>query len=298
MSAPKNKRDVELDANVIKSKRTYKLDQESFNFLKNIALTISGLKLQKNADGVVYNRISRRLHELKLPDFAAYCDLIKVNESEKEIFINLISNPLTSFFRDKHHFHYLEYTLLPELLRTKSKLRIWSIGCSTGEEPYSIAIIINNVVPKMQDVDIKILATDINSDSLEIAKQGIYESDTIAHLNMDIRNKYFYHGIGSNLGLIKVNNSIRNLVHFQKLNLIDEWPLTNPFDIIFCRNVLIYLSKELIPGIIDRLDKLLVPNGVLFLGHTESAIHLPKKYNIVGKTIYRKPVVNEGNDDE
>lgn len=272
-------------------KRAYNFDTKSFNFLKQTAFDYAGLKLQENKEGTLYNRLVKRLRFLQLTDFNAYCEIVKNNPDEKQKYINLIANPLTSFFREKHHFQFLEYNLLPELIRTRKKIRIWSAGCSTGEEPYSISIIINKVITNVEDYDIKILATDINTDSLEIAKKGIYETDKIKNLSHDTKKLYFYHGIGNNQGLVKIHEDVRRLITFSYLNLIDDWPMKNPFDIIFCRNVLIYFPREISNKIIEKCDKSLVNGGHLFLGYTENSLHLPDYYSAVDKTIFKKNVI-------
>lgn len=275
----------------IQNKRVYSFDHDSFLFLQKLARDYAGLNLQSNKEGTVYNRLVKRLRELDLPDFKTYCNLLLESEDEKAEYISLVANPLTSFFREKHHYQYLQYNILPELIAQKRKIRIWSAGCSTGEEAYSIAITVCQSVQNLHNYDIKILATDINPNSLDIAAEGIYDTDCIEHLSFDIKKSYFLAGRGKNEGLVKVSDSVRKLVSFHYLNLVEEWPMRIPFDLIFCRNVLIYFTKDLSNLILKRFDDALAPGGYLVLGYTESSFQLPKYYKTVAKTIYKKSLV-------
>lgn len=268
-------------------KRTFKFNSTNLDYLKSLAKNIAGIKIEANKESAVYNRLVRRLRTLDLVDFTDYCHLLEENPDERTKFINLISNSLTSFFREKYHFDHLERIILPTLLAKKQKIRIWSAGCSTGEEPYSIAITVNKLLSERKDIDIKILATDINTDSLETAERGIYDLGQLSRLSSDVY-KYFNKGTGENAGLIKINDNIQKMVTFRYLNLINKWPMHNQFDIIFCRNVLIYISKHNTKEILANIENYLTPGGYLFLGHAESAFHLSKNFIPLGRTIHQK----------
>lgn len=262
------------------------LTKACFEFFKKVAFGSAGIVISDQKKDMVYGRLLPRLRYLKLHDFDAYSHLIKINPAEEKKFINLMTNPTTGFFREHHHFKALARYLTHEL-SNKSRIRIWSAGCATGEEAYSIAIVVDEVVKEMNRKDIKILATDIDSDCLEVAEQGIYEFRKIAGLNSkDL--KRFYRGVGSQEGYAKVIDRVRSLVIFRSLNLIEKWPMKGPFDIIFCRNVTIYFDRIITQAVLRKMDKLLKPDGLLILGHSEHLYDLQPKYTLVGKSIYRK----------
>lgn len=264
----------------------YCLTLESFEFLRMVALTSAGINISKHKKIMVFNRLLPRIKALGFSTFEEYCNLLTQDKKEKEKFINLITNPSTTFFREYHHFEFLSQ-YLPDLLTKKRKIRIWSAGCATGEEAYSIAIIAKEAMQNKNDVQISILATDIDSDCLAIAQKGIYEIDKIKQLNVQ-HMKQFYRGLEDNQGLVKVKDTIRELITFEHLNLITESNIQEQFDVIFCRNVTIYFSAEITRQVLDKLDKLLLPNGILILGFSENPEHLRHRYESIYNTIYRK----------
>lgn len=267
------------------------LTDKDFNFICQFVYQESGIVLNDSKREMVYRRLTRIIRERKLESFSQYCQLLKNNpEQEKNYFINAITTNLTSFFREHHHFDYLATTELPNLIkRGTKKLRIWSSACSTGEEPYSIAMtVMKTMKPYLSSWDVKILATDIDSNVLAKAKSGIYpDKDDILPLN--IKKNFFKQGKDANSNKIKINNDVQSLITFKQLNLLHEWPMKGPFDVIFCRNVVIYFDKETQQELFARYYDLLAPGGLLMLGHSENLGRYQKHFINVGRTIFRKP---------
>lgn len=246
-----------------------------------------GIDLTDYKKSAMLNRLVKRLRFLKIPDFDTYCNRLRIDLEEELIFINLITNSTTQFFREAHHFHYLEKILFPALLAKQNKIRIWSAGCSTGQEPYSIAMTIYDFIKDNQNIDVKILATDINSDALMTAEVGVYSQDEIKNFALLNKKKWFME-LPNHQHFFQVKDELKKLVTFNQLNLIESWPMHGPFDIIFCRNVLIYFKQEICQQILARFWELLNTDGTLFLGHSESLYELREKYQSIGTTIFKK----------
>lgn len=265
----------------------FPLSRESFTYMKMLANRV-GIDLSEYQEEAIYNRLIRRLRILKLTDFEDYCQRLRVDIEEEEKFINLITNLTTSFFRENHHFQYLAHHLLPSLVAKKNKIRIWSAGCSTGEEPYSIAMVVREAITKLQNCDVKILATDVNSDALLIAQRGIYDMAALKKMSL-ARQKVWFHRVGDkNSHMFQVDDSLKELITFRQLNLMDIWPMHGPFDIIFCRNVVIYFKPTIRDKVLEKFDNLLEIGGVFISGYSETLQGIRKHYIPIGKTIYKK----------
>lgn len=268
------------------------LPDRHFNQLKRLVYEHTGISLSESKKELVRRRFSPRLRELGLKDFGEYCELVSQGSTEELThFVNAITTNLTSFFREPHHFDFLEQRLLPELIEKKSvnkKLRIWSAGCSTGEEPYSIAISLYRIIPNIDSWNIKILATDIDTNILERAKRGVYGVERLEGLPRERTKGWFYKGRGKNEGRVKVNPKLQGLIHFKKLNLMEDWPLNQPFDIIFCRNVMIYFDDQTQKRLIGRFCELQQVGSHLFLGHSESLYRVTSQYDLIGHTVYQR----------
>jgi chemotaxis protein methyltransferase CheR len=274
------------------------LNQGEFSFICQYVYDYAGIVLNESKREMLYRRFARIVRDRKLDSFSAYCKLLKKNpEQEKNYFINAVTTNLTSFFREKHHFDHLTEHELPALLKTNSnskQIRIWSSACSTGEEPYSIAIGINEALKTLARAwDVKVLATDIDSNVLATAQQGIYDQDKIDNLSDSLKSKYFNQGKGKNTSLIKVATELTDLITFKQLNLLDDWPMQRQFDVIFCRNVLIYFDKSTQQELFARFYDCLKPGGLLLLGHSENLGAFQSYFKQIGRTMYRKPLVAE-----
>ncbi|MFV2059469.1 MAG: protein-glutamate O-methyltransferase CheR [Gammaproteobacteria bacterium] len=275
-----------------KKQREFQFTDKDFNYIRQLVSDNTGIVLSEAKRDMVYGRLSRRIRELRLSSYKAYCDRLKNGDEEELIaFTNALTTNLTSFFREPHHFDFLKNKLLPELKNSKAdrKLRIWSAGCSSGEEPYSIAMVVHEVFATVIDSwDIKILATDLDSNMVQKAANGIYTEERVTGLEKNRLNKYVKSGSGDNVGMVKMSPKLQKLITFKELNLMHEWPMTGPFDFMFCRNVVIYFDKPTQKILFDRYADLLAPKAHLFIGHSESLHNVTTRFNLLGKTIYQK----------
>lgn len=270
--------------------REFEYTREDFDKLRTLSNQHSGILVPDDKFDMFYSRLSKRLRLLGFTTFNQYCNYLKTQpEQEFTEFINAITTNLTAFFREKHHFDYLQQTIIPVLLKrnlASKKIRVWSAGCSTGEEPYSLAITLIENIP--DDWDIKILATDLDTNVLATATAGIYSSDRLAGIGEQHLKRFFQKGVGSRAGKVKVKTEIQKLIKFNQLNLMGEWPMKGYFDFIFCRNVLIYFDKETKARLLSRYADLLINGSHLFIGHSESLHQLDTRFELIGKTIYKK----------
>ncbi|MEW6991737.1 protein-glutamate O-methyltransferase CheR [Colwelliaceae bacterium 6441] len=278
--------------------RSFRLTDKEFKFICQLVYEIAGIVLNDSKREMVYRRLTRIIRERKLSSFSEYCQLLQDNvEQEKNYFINAITTNLTSFFREGHHFDYLTKTELPSLIQKNKqdkKIRIWSSASSTGEEPYSIAATVSESLKSyLSSWDIKILATDIDSDVLAKGKAGIYDERRIEDIPEKYKKAYFSKGTGLNANKVKVDPKLQKLLTFKQLNLLHEWPMKGRFDIIFCRNVIIYFDKKTQQELFERYYEILAPGGLLILGHSENLGAYQKYFENVGRTIFRKPVLSQ-----
>ena len=273
--------------------REFPMTDQDFNFIRTIARSHTGIELGDHKKEMIYSRIVRRIRALDLASFAGYCDYLEQNtETELTPFINAITTNLTAFFREPHHFDFLGRTVLPELRKRHAsdrRLRIWSAGCSTGEEPYSIAMTLHQHLGN-ERWDARILATDLDTNVLNHGRNGIYSRDRMTGMNEDLVRKYFQVQRGRNPDddKFRAKECIRELIRFNQLNLLEPWPMKGPFDVIFCRNVVIYFSKETQKILFDRYADILAPGGYLFIGHSESLHGVSRRFESLGRTIYRR----------
>jgi chemotaxis protein methyltransferase CheR len=270
--------------------KEFPFSKKDFEQLRKLVNEHTGINLSEHKQEMLYSRLSRRLRILNLKDFATYCELLQSDCGDELIqFVNAVTTNLTSFFRESHHFDYLAQVVLPQLFIKKQnskRIRIWSAGCASGEEAYSIAIVIREIVPPHWDV--KILATDLDSNVLDKAIQGVYEEDRVATLPPIRLKRWFKKGAGLQLGKVHVSPELQSLITFKQLNLINPWPLRGPLDIIFCRNVVIYFDKITQRSLFERFANLLDYNGYLFVGHSENLFQLTDRFRLLKQTIYTK----------
>jgi len=276
--------------------KSFTLADADFNFICEYVYDSAGIVLNASKREMVYRRLTRIIRERKLPTFSAYCQLLKTKpEQEQTYFINAITTNLTSFFREQHHFDFMKQHELPRLMKAKAnngkRIRIWSSASSTGEEPYSIAItLFDTLKDKLNNWNVKILATDIDSNVLATGKAGIYEERRIEDVPLKFKKEYFQQGTNDNADKVKVDKRLQKLITFKQLNLLHEWPMKGPLDIIFCRNVIIYFDKATQQDLFERYYDLLAPGGLLILGHSENLGQYNQYFENVGRTIFRKPM--------
>ncbi len=269
--------------------REFEFTPRDFEYIRKLVSERTGIVLGDHKTDLVYSRISRRLRQLKLSSFNDYLAIIeKGDDTELVEFTNALTTNLTAFFREPHHFDYLAETLLPDLLRNKQdkKLRIWSAGCSSGEEPYSIAMVVREIIPASWDV--RILATDLDSNMVSKARAGVYTLERVEGISKQRLKRWVLRGKGEKSALVKMSSKLQELITFKQLNLMHEWPLRGPFDFIFCRNVVIYFDKETQKKLFSQFADVLRPDGHLFIGHSESLYKVSDRYKLIGKTIYQK----------
>ena len=270
---------------------TYKFTDRNFNTIRDIVGEQTGISLSEHKRDLVYGRLTRRLRALGLSSFDTYCDLLQNNPGdEMEHFTNAITTNLTSFFREQHHFDYLSQELIPDLLQQNrlQNLRVWSAGCSTGEEPYSIAMTLRESIPNINNYDVKILATDLDTNVVKQASSGIYSDSRVEGMSKDRLRRWFLKGKGDKAGSVRVNKELRDMITFRQLNLMDAWPMQGKFDIIFCRNVVIYFDKPTQAVLFDRFANQIQDDSHLFIGHSENLNKVTDRFSLIGKTIYRK----------
>lgn len=249
------------------------VDMASFRRLARLVHRTSGIVLNESKRNLVVSRLSRRLRALNLPDFEAYCQVLESagGEEEQRLMTSLLTTNVTKFFREAHHFNALQSEVLPPLVgqaRKGGRLRIWSAGCSTGQEPYSLAAAVLALMPDATKRDVKILATDIDPVSLSKAREGVYPAQDAEDVPATLRNTVFTDASGAEKTL-QVKDALRKLVSFAELNLMADWPFRGRFDVIFCRNVVIYFDAGTQRRLWTRFSECLMPGGHLFVGHSE-----------------------------
>jgi chemotaxis protein methyltransferase CheR len=272
--------------------REFDFDHEDFIALRALVKELTGINLADSKEELVYGRVSRRLRTLKLSNFGDYRELLRSDDqTELTEFCNAMTTNLTAFFRESHHFDYLrEHLLLPRSKDAQGsrRLRIWSAACSTGEEPYSIAMTVCESIPDWRRWDIKILATDVDSQVLQRAERGVYTEDRFKGMEPGRLQRFFSEQQGTDARLYAVSPDLAKLITFKQLNLMHDLPMTGPFDAIVCRNVIIYFDKDTQRQLFERVAKLQRPADLLFLGHSESLFKISNDYSLIGKTIYRR----------
>lgn len=271
--------------------REFRFTDKDFTHIRKLVAEKTGIHLSEAKRDMVYSRLSRRLRALNLERFDHYCHLLKDDSHDEMVqFINAITTNLTAFFRENHHFEYLKNTVLPGLFHSKTdkRIRIWSAGCSTGEEPYSIAMTVSEAARAYKDWDIKILATDLDTNVVQKASSGVYTMQRVNGISNSLLQTYFQKSTDARSDEIRVVKSLRDMITFKPLNLMHDWPMKGPFDVIFCRNVVIYFDKPTQRILFDRYANLLSDNGHLFIGHSESLFKVSDRFKLIGGTMYQK----------
>jgi len=270
------------------------LGDGDFQYLRGFVYEHCGIALSEQKRQLVQGRLVRRLRALGMKSFGAYCELLRTDpQRELGELASAISTNVTAFFREVHHFEALANEMLPRWLEQKrregDRLRIWSAGCSSGEEPYSLAMVLAEALERCsRSVDAKILATDLSPAALAAAQKGVYPIERLEGVSDARRQRWFLRGEGEYAGLACVHPKLRELVTIAPLNLLHEWPMQGSFDAIFCRNVVIYFDQPTKQKLFHRFARLLPAGGPLFLGHSESMHGLSDDFELVGRTIYRK----------
>lgn len=274
--------------------REFKFEKSDFEFVAAVLYERSGIVLHAGKESMVYGRLSRRLRALQMNSFKEYCSFLKTPAGDDEfyLFLNALTTNLTKFFRESHHFDHLRDVFFPEKLareknNSKKRLRMWSAAASSGEEPYSIAMVTANALANSRGWDAKILATDIDTNMIDRCKSGIYGVDRIETVP-NVYRKKFVKSMKSSEDNVEMSDTLKQLLVFKNLNLLAKWPVSGPFDVIFCRNVAIYFDRPTQKVMFERFADLLDPNGYLYIGHSENLFNITDRFKPLGNTIYQK----------
>ncbi|MDZ7630648.1 MAG: protein-glutamate O-methyltransferase [Gemmatimonadaceae bacterium] len=261
------------------------LSSDDFRRVRRIAYERAGLAIPPGKEGLVRSRVSKRLRERRIATFSAYLDTVEAegNGEEMVALIDLLTTNKTDFFREPAHFDFLREQIVPVVASTGKPLRIWSAGCSSGEEPYTLSMVLRESLPPRHDF--RILATDICTKVIATAKQGTYTAQQLGDVSPERRRKWF---TATGDGGATVTAELRAPISFAHLNLMATWPMNGPFDAIFCRNVMIYFDKPTVTRLVNRFHQLLAPNGHLFIGHSESLTAIDHSYRYVQPAVYAK----------
>ncbi|MBI4920678.1 MAG: protein-glutamate O-methyltransferase CheR [Devosia nanyangense] len=267
----------------------FALGERDFERIRERLYAVAGISLSDAKRTLVVARLSKIVRTMGLPTFDAYLDHLehRATADDAQSFVNALTTNLTRFWREEHHFTHLE-AYVGELVKSRTsqsdkRLRIWSAGCSTGQEPYTIALALLAAWPELRRWDFKILATDIDTSVIAKAATATYPESELSGLTPE--RARLFERIGG--GLIRVPQAIVALVSFKPLNLMAPWPMKGPFDAVFCRNVAIYFDKQTQAEVFGRLGKILAPGGFLYIGHSENLGAGVAGYRLVGKTIYQ-----------
>lgn len=265
--------------------REFEFTAQDFSRVRKLIYQHAGISLSDAKTDMVYSRIGRRLRAVGHDSFKQYLDDLEQqqNADEWEAFTNALTTNLTSFFREEHHFP----ILADHLVKLQKPIRIWCSAASTGEEPYTIAMTACEAFGTLKP-PVEIYATDIDTNVLATASKGVYPYERVSKLSEKRRREFFQKGTGPNEGSVRVRNELRSLITFSQLNLLDEqWPIKEPFDAIFCRNVMIYFDKPTQTKILSRFVPLMKPQTLLFAGHSENFLYVSSALQLLGKTVYQ-----------
>ncbi|MDP2247237.1 MAG: CheR family methyltransferase [Nitrosomonadales bacterium] len=266
------------------SDREFNFTESDFQKVRKLIYKHAGISLSDAKRDMVYSRVARRLRAVGLRSFDEYLDQLESSGDtvEWEAFTNALTTNLTSFFRESHHFP----ILAEHLLKVKKPISIWCSAASTGEEPYTIAMTACEAFNTLKP-PVEIIATDIDTNVLTTAERGVYPWDRVDKLSEQRLKRFFLKGTGDKAGQVRVRNELRSLITFKPLNLLaPEWPVKGQFDVIFCRNVMIYFDKPTQTTILERFAPMMKPDALLFGGHSENFLYSTKAFKLRGKTVY------------
>ena len=271
----------------ISNSLSLELSDNEFQKVAQTVYSVCGINLKQGKEALVRARLMKRLRFIGMSSFKEYLQYIESNEGSNELgaMIDVMTTNKTSFFREDDHFNYFSNTILPKL--NKTRMRFWSAACSSGEEPFSLAIVLEEKLPELESKDVRILATDISANILEKARRAVYNDAALTDLQSASFRKYFVK-VKNNPAVYQVKGNVRKLVQFARLNLMDPWPMRGCFDVIFCRNVMIYFDKPTQQKLINRFWDILEPGGYLFVGQSEGLSAISHKFKYLQPATYRK----------
>jgi chemotaxis protein methyltransferase CheR len=268
----------------------FDMGEDDFARLAKLAESEIGIHFAPSKQALLYSRLAKRLRLLQMQSFQQYVDLVfsEDGKAERRKMLDLLTTNVTRFFREPHHFEHLKTKVLPgaiERLKRKGKLRIWSAGCSSGQEPYSIALTILSLLPDARSYDVRILATDISDQILQKAKEGRYSHDEAQDISREMQTKW----LDVNDDGFEMGEAARSLIAFRPLNLLGAWPMKGQFDAVFCRNVMIYFKEDVQTSIWRKFLPIMSEGSVAYIGHSERVPStVSHHFSIDGVTTFRK----------
>ena len=279
------------DTTTSDARSTPEISEGDFNDARRMLYESTGISLGETKRQMVISRLARRLRSRECSGYGEYLRLVRTEgegSPEWQEFINCLTTNKTDFYRESHHFDFLAEHLIPSIRASgRRKLRIWSAGCSSGEEPYTLAITLREACPASENWELEILASDIDSNVLAHAARGVYEAERAADIPATLLRKYFLKGRGRHEGTVAAKKELKELITFRQINLIeDEWPVNTRFDVIFCRNVVIYFDRPTQETLFKKYYEKLAPGGTLILGHSENIHWMSEHFKSIGATIY------------
>ena len=273
------------------------MNEAQFRRLGECIYQVCGIRLNDSKKVMLESRLSKRLKALGMKTYKDYCEYLfspKGSDEELVHMIDMVTTNKTDFFREPAHFDFLRRNALPELIRihragTGSQLTVWSAGCSTGEEPYTLSMVLSDYAEIHRGFEYLILATDISSRVLEIAKAGIYSEEQVVPVPPMFRERYLLRGKARQMGNVRIVPELRERIRFRRLNFMDgDFGMREPLDIVFCRNVIIYFDRPTQERLINRINSHMIPGGYLFMGHSETLNGMKVPLVSVAPTVYRK----------
>jgi chemotaxis protein methyltransferase CheR len=274
--------------------RYQQLTDVQFQKFSSLVYEKTGIYLKPEKKELLNARLGKRLRSTGIVSFQEYYDYVMHDASGEELvqLIDSVSTNFTSFFRESAHFDILTRRVLPGLLadrkRKKRDILLWSAACSSGEEPYTMAMVLDDFARTHQEIRFRIMATDISTRVLALARKGVYGDDRTGKVPAPFLKRYFQKGVGEAAGYVRIKEDIRRLVQFDRFNLMGEFPWREAIDVIFCRNVMIYFNRETQQELVSKFHQALVPGGHLFIGHSESITGLKHAFTQVDATAYQK----------
>ena len=267
----------------------YVISDKEFKLFTALVYDKTGISLQDGKKQLIQSRLNKVLRKREIPSYKDYYEIVKNDTSGEELieFINLISTNVTHFFREEKHFEFLKTTWFNGFdFKHSTSVKVWCAASSSGEEPYSLSITLKELLGEKYPFEI--YASDISTKVLNMAKKGIYPITSVENMDKTLIKKYFQEGQGKAQGYVKVKNNIQKHVSFHRVNLIEPFKLPHSFDLIFCRNVMIYFDAPTKESIVNRFDNFLNKNGYLMIGHSESLNGLKHPFQYVQPATYRK----------
>ena len=267
----------------------YVISDKDFDAFAKLVYDKVGIHLTRDKKQLLQSRVNKILRKREIPSYRAYYDIIKNDDSGDELveFINLISTNVTNFFREEKHFEFIRNTWYPNFdFKFSDSVKVWSAACSSGEEPYSIAITLKELLGDKYPFEI--FATDISSKVLNMAQRGVYPFSAVEKMDRSYLKKYFQEGKNNSAGMVKVKSNISRHVKFGRLNLIEPFRLPHNFDMIFCRNVMIYFDLQTKESIVNKFHDFMHKSAYLMIGHSESLNGIKHPFQYVQPATYRK----------